>query len=103
MRIQHEGLGFKCKICNRNLCSKQKLDHHVEVIHKNRNIRKGKKVESVLTKLTSMSESDWDLKRTGPARYIRLKYNCVKFPSGAEDHDNSTKSNEQSSHAQQSS
>lgn len=27
-----------------------------------------------------MKDDDWNLKKTGPARYIRLKYDSIKFP-----------------------
>ncbi len=27
-----------------------------------------------------MKDDDWNLKKTGPARYVRLKYDSIKFP-----------------------
>jgi len=91
MRVKHEGIGFHCTICNRTLSSKQKLVQHTEVIHNNRNrikMKKKVKEENVLKKLTTMSENDWEMKRTGPTRYIRKKYDCIKFPSDEESHSN---------------
>jgi len=89
VKIKHEGLGFKCKICNRKLSSKQKLDRHIEVMHNHRK-QKTKKIETepFLKKLMPMSEDDWDLKRPGPSRYVRQKYDCIKFPSDEADNNN---------------
>jgi len=61
------------------------LENHIKIIHEGKsNQKKRKKVQKspvkVLKKIAPMSAEDWEVKRTGPSRYIREKSHGLKFP-----------------------
>lgn len=55
-----------------------KVIHSQLTVHPGPNDKKSN--SKILEKLGTMSETDWEPKRSGPSRYIRVKYDCVKFP-----------------------